>query len=90
MKTVNDFLNTLSEDGAAVNVVGDGTGSIKTTPTPLSAVVKRKVPLEDAEAPSTAVANPEPGITKVDSSEDKKRMFRNKQASQSDQLTQSY
>lgn len=73
MKSVQDFINLQEEGEAATNVVGDGTGAIKLTPTSNAPVAKRK-PLVDAQSPE------------LDGETLEKKMFKAKQQYQNDQV----
>ena len=79
MKSVSDYIKTIKEDGdvPATNVTS--TPAISKLDVPLGAVMKRKPPLEDIQTPNPAGVENETGVTNVDSDEDKKRMFRQKQ-----------
>jgi hypothetical protein len=77
MKTVSDYLATLTEDGEATPTNTSSSGAIATREVPLGTVVKHKT-LEDIQAPDGD------GVTNADSDAEKKRMFRAKQAQNSD------
>lgn len=84
MKTFGDYLDTVvAEDAAPGNVVGDGTGAVKLMQKPLAGGIdKRKPPMNVDDLGSVAKPTDD-GVTKEDSDEDKKRMFRLKQDAQS-------
>ena len=84
MKTVLDYITSIEEDAMAVNTSAGGAIALKQLP--IGSVEKRKVPLEDVYAPTKEELAAANAITDDGASQERKKLFKQKQAYQNDQV----